>query len=198
MNLLSGIMFFVIAIQLDYNFIAHMCQWFIKQAEDYPSEGQNLNETNQSNTQDIENDESAAVVHKLLKTYKNIFAIQQKSLNDEQIAAGKRIKFKMITGDTPITAGDIWIKRNCQKTQFDNFILVLTIREILKIFALIVGYKMDEINETIKNKATEFKIQKQLDTKIKICSPEDRKKLIAALAQLGNQDVILLNVRLNL
>jgi ATP-binding cassette subfamily A (ABC1) protein 3 len=117
-------------------------------------------------------------------------------LADDQDGSEKKTTFKILTGDELITSGDIWIKKNSSKIQFDYFLSELTGGEILKISAISSGYKFSQINELLNKIAVDLNFQVQLNKKVKFYNNQDRKRLISALSKLGYPDVIFLNVRM--
>lgn len=110
-----------------------------------------------------------------------------------------------MTGDTMISSGDAWIKGFSMKTdliqaqkslgycpQFDALLFNLTGRELLKIFALIRGIPKQQIPSITKALATELGFHMHLDKKSKHYSGGNKRKLSAALALLGDPNLIFL------
>ncbi|XP_070500324.1 phospholipid-transporting ATPase ABCA3-like isoform X2 [Chironomus tepperi] len=210
MNIMSGCIFFLIVILHDYNFYALIYYKFKSSPGHLVQESQSLD-------LDVHNEslESNLVLKNLTKLYKGTAAVNQLSLNVKQHecfgllginGAGKTTTFKMMTGDELITSGDIWIKGKCLKTQlldahkfigycpqFDNCIPELTGRETLKIFALIRGIKMDQINELVNQMSSELDFKQHLDKQVRAYSGGNRRKLSTALALLGNPELIFLD-----
>ncbi|XP_070500510.1 phospholipid-transporting ATPase ABCA3-like isoform X2 [Chironomus tepperi] len=210
MNIMSGCIFFLIVILHDYNFYA-LIYYKLK------SRPGHLVQEPQSLDLDVHNEslESNLVLKNLTKLYKGTAAVNQLSLNVKQHecfgllginGAGKTTTFKMMTGDELITSGDIWIKGKCLKTQlldahkfigycpqFDNCIPELTGRETLKIFALIRGIKMDQINELVNQMSSELDFKQHLDKQVRAYSGGNRRKLSTALALVGNPELIFLD-----
>ena len=199
MNIISGCIFFSIVLLNDYNFYALVIHNFKKPVKrlslkDQAADGDIQIEEHEitNNTSDEVTKESAFILENLLKASKNIHAVHQLSLNKDPNE--DKTTFKIMTGTEEITSGDVWVKRKCPKTMFNNFIPELTGRETLKIFALNCGFKMDEIEDLINQMAIELEFHKHLDKQVKDYDGQNRKKLLSALALMGNPDVIFLDV----
>jgi ATP-binding cassette, subfamily A (ABC1), member 3 len=111
----------------------------------------------------------------------------------------------MMTGDSMISSGDAWIKGCSMKTelihaqkslgycpQFDALLFNLTGRELLKIFSLIRGIPRHQIPTITKTLASELGFHMHLDKKSKHYSGGNKRKLSAALALLGDPNLIFL------
>lgn len=114
--------------------------------------------------------------------------------------AGKTSTFKMLTGDETISCGDVWIRGNSMKKsmiaaqksigycpQFDALLFDITGRENLKIFSLMRGIPIDEIDRIIENISKEFGFYVHLDKKIKAYSGGNKRKISAALVSGTNK-----------
>ncbi|CAG9810455.1 unnamed protein product [Chironomus riparius] len=222
MSLVSGSLYFIVVLLIDYNIFAYIYYKMHKTQpidsnlsslivdDDVLMESQGVNSMSEKDVLG-----SNLVLRNLTKTFKSFSAVRQLSLNVNKHecfgllgvnGAGKTTTFKMMTGDELITSGDIWIKGKCLKTQlleahqfigycpqFDNCIPELTGRETLKIFALIRGIKMDEITEMINQIASELDFKQHLDKQVKAYSGGNKRKLSTALALLGNPELIFLD-----
>jgi ATP-binding cassette subfamily A (ABC1) protein 3 len=224
MNIGSGLLYLLIVFLIDYNFFALLYYKFHKKSPPNlrRSSSQRLdddvrNENKLVNKMSTKNINSSNLVLKnVTKVFKKMTAVNQLCLNIKKHecfgllgvnGAGKTTTFKMMTGDELITSGDIWIKGKCLKTQlldahkfigycpqFDNCLPELTGRETLKIFALIRGIKMDEINELVNQMSSELDFKQHLDKQVRAYSGGNRRKLSTALALLGNPELIFLDV----
>lgn len=100
----------------------------------------------------------------------------------------------MMTGDELISGGDAWIRGNSMKNnmikaqkaigycpQFDALMFEISGRESMKIFALIRGIPLDEIDGIIQRLSTELGFQMHLDKKVKAYSGGNKRKLSTAL-----------------
>jgi len=120
--------------------------------------------------------------------------------------AGKTSTFKMLTGDEIISSGDVWIRGKSMKNnmtgaqksigycpQFDALMFDISGRENLKIFSLIRGIPIDEINEIIDKISRELGFHMHLDKKVKAYSGGNKRKISTALSVLGDPDLIFLD-----
>lgn len=100
----------------------------------------------------------------------------------------------MLTGDEIISCGDVWIRGNSIKRslirsqrsigycpQFDALLFDITGRENLKIFSLMRGIPINEVDKIIENLAREFGFHIHLDKKVKAYSGGNKRKISAAL-----------------
>lgn len=100
----------------------------------------------------------------------------------------------MMTGDEVISSGDVFIRGSnmtsnmikAQKAigycpQFDALMFDISGREILKIFALIRGIPISEIDDIILKLATELGFHMHLDKKIMAYSGGNKRKLSTSL-----------------
>lgn len=139
----------------------------------------------------------------LTKFYSNNLAVNQLYLNVNTSecfgllginGAGKTATFKMLTGDEVISNGDVWIRGKSMKNnligaqksigycpQFDALLFDISGRENLKIFSLLRGIPISEINEIIEKLSKEFGFHIHLDKKIKAYSGGNKRKISAAL-----------------
>jgi ATP-binding cassette subfamily A (ABC1) protein 3 len=117
--------------------------------------------------------------------------------------AGKTTTFKMITGDIPITSGDVYLCRNSVKKnlaqvyknvgycpQFDAVIEQLTGRETIQMFANLRGIKETHIDRIVDNLAQNLLFTKHIDKKVGMYSGGNKRKLSTAVAMLGNPAVV--------
>ncbi|CAG7716860.1 unnamed protein product, partial [Allacma fusca] len=120
--------------------------------------------------------------------------------------AGKTTTFKMITGDIPITSGDVFVCRNSIKRnlaavyknlgycpQFDAVIEQLTGRETIKMFANLRGIKETHIDRIVNNLAENLLFTQHIDKKVGLYSGGNKRKLSTAVAMLGNPPVVFLD-----
>lgn len=102
----------------------------------------------------------------------------------------------MMTGDEIISSGDVWVGGKSMKTnmikaqktigycpQFDALLFDISGRESLKIFALIRGIPMNEIDGIIEKLAMELGFHMHLDKKAKAYSGGNKRKLSTALVK---------------
>ncbi|KAJ3635392.1 hypothetical protein MTP99_008305 [Tenebrio molitor] len=157
----------------------------------------------------------ALVLRDVTKYYKKFLAVNGMCLGVEPYecfgllganGAGKTTTFKMMTGDELISYGEVWInglnlERDRKKVrkligycpQFDALLDDLTVRETLKIFALIRGVPYKECKSLGERLAHEFDFFDHIDKKIKELSGGNKRKLSTALALLGNPSIIFLD-----
>ncbi|KAJ3635397.1 hypothetical protein MTP99_008310 [Tenebrio molitor] len=157
----------------------------------------------------------ALVLQNVTKYYKNFLAVNGLCLGVKPYecfgllgmnGAGKTTTFKMMTGDEQISYGKVWvngldIKREQKKVQkligycpqFDALLDDLTVRETLKIFALIRGVPYKECKSLGEHLAHEFDFFKHMDKKIKELSGGNKRKLSTAVALVGDPPIIYLD-----
>jgi ATP-binding cassette subfamily A (ABC1) protein 3 len=157
----------------------------------------------------------ALVLQDVTKYYKNFLAVNGLCLGVKPYecfgllgvnGAGKTTTFKMMTGDEQISYGEAWvngldIKREQKKVQkligycpqFDALLDDLTVKETLKIFALIRGVPYKECKSLSERLAHEFDFFKHMDKKIKELSGGNKRKLSTALALVGDPPIIYLD-----
>ncbi|CAO1386944.1 unnamed protein product [Diamesa serratosioi] len=155
------------------------------------------------------------VLRKLSKFYGNTLAVNQLCLGVEGSecfgllginGAGKTSVFKMLTGDENISGGNAWVEGFSIKEQlnrvhqrigycpqFDALLDDLTGREILKIFSLLRGIPMKEMELIYTKLATELNLLKHLDKQAKSYSGGNKRKLSTALALIGDPALIFLD-----
>ncbi|GFT03289.1 ATP-binding cassette sub-family A member 3 [Trichonephila clavipes] len=120
--------------------------------------------------------------------------------------AGKTSTFKMITGDTSISSGEIYvdsydIKQQSRKAQnqigycpqFDGLIDQLTGRETLTLFARLRGIPESQIAEQVNSISELLLFQIHIDKLVKEYSGGNKRKLSTAIALLGNSSLIFLD-----
>lgn len=117
--------------------------------------------------------------------------------------AGKTTIFKMLTNEENVSYGTAFVNAvrvNSFKfknvgycPQFDQVLDSFTPRQTLKIFALIRGITPENIPTTITNLSADFDFQIFLDVKYRNLSGGNKRKVSAALAFIGDPDVIFLD-----
>ncbi|GFT89233.1 ATP-binding cassette sub-family A member 3 [Nephila pilipes] len=120
--------------------------------------------------------------------------------------AGKTSTFKMITGDTSISSGEIYvdgfdIKKQSRKVQrqigycpqFDGLIDQLSGRETLTLFARLRGIPENQIAFQINSLSELLSFQIHINKLVKDYSGGNKRKLSTAIALLGNAPVIFLD-----
>ena len=119
--------------------------------------------------------------------------------------AGKTSTFKMITGDTPISSGDVFVNGLSLKTelsevhrmigycpQFDALLENLTGSQTLEIFGLLRGYRSQDIASMSARLARSLNFTKHVNRKVKSYSGGNKRKLSTALAIMSHPDVVYL------
>lgn len=122
--------------------------------------------------------------------------------------AGKSSTFKMLTGDIPISKGEVFLNgfninthlKNVQKLtgycpQFDAFFESLTGSQTLEIFALLRGCRRSDITGMIQQLGIDLNFERILELKISKYSGGNRRKLSTAIALIGNPHVIYLGIK---
>lgn len=120
--------------------------------------------------------------------------------------AGKTSTFKMITGDTSISSGEIYVcgynikkkSREAQRLigycpQFDGLIDQLTGRETLTLFARLRGIPENMIADQVNSLSELLLFQIHINKLVKDYSGGNKRKLSTAIALLGNSPVIFLD-----
>nr|XP_036672613.1 ATP-binding cassette sub-family A member 2 isoform X3 [Drosophila suzukii] len=118
--------------------------------------------------------------------------------------AGKTSVFRMIVGETRMSAGNIYVKGNSLREhrivakkemgycpQFDTLHGFLTGRQTLKIYCLLMGVPKYDIKLVSEQLAYDFGFYNQLDQKINTYSGGTRRKLNVALAVNGGSVIVL-------
>ena len=113
----------------------------------------------------------------------------------------------MITGDTPISSGDVFVNGLSLKTQlaevhkmigycpqFDALLDNLTGSQTLEIFGLLRGYRRRDIAAMSARLALNLNFTKHIDKEIKSYSGGNKRKLSTAIALLGNPIVAYLGI----
>lgn len=143
------------------------------------------------------------VLKGLSKRYKEVLAVNQLHLgvNNAECfgllginGAGKTSTFKMMTGDELISSGDVWIRGKSMKNemigaqrtisycpQFDALMFEISGRESLKIFSLIRGIPINEIEDINVKLATELGFHMHLDKQVEAYSGGNKRKLSTSL-----------------
>lgn len=112
----------------------------------------------------------------------------------------------MITGDTPISSGEVFVKGLCLQSdrtevykrigycpQFDALLEDLTGEQTLEIFGLLRGYRREDIVKMSVELANNLNFTKHIHKQIKNYSGGNKRKLSTAIAILGKPDVIYLD-----
>lgn len=120
--------------------------------------------------------------------------------------AGKSSIFKMLTGETMITDGEIYTHGYNQKyqlskiynvigycPQFDALLAGLTCRQSLEIFAMIRGVSPCRVKSYVEFYAKQLDFIQHIDKKALQLSGGNKRKLSTALALIGNSKVIFLD-----
>ena len=120
--------------------------------------------------------------------------------------AGKTTIFAMLTGDTPITSGDAFIKNLDIKTsfrkyrrqigycpQFDALQGSLTGREIMQLFCALRGVPRSDSKKLIEALIKLVDIAPHIDKTTESYSGGSKRKLSLAIALIGNPVVLLLD-----
>lgn len=111
----------------------------------------------------------------------------------------------MITGDTSISSGDVFVNGLRLKThrptvnrmtgycpQFDALLQDLTGSQTLEIFGLLRGYRRKDIPAMSASLAQSLNFTKHIDKKIESYSGGNKRKLSTAIAIMGNPNVVYL------
>lgn len=119
--------------------------------------------------------------------------------------AGKSSIFKMLTGETMITAGEIYTHGYNQKyqlskiynligycPQFDALLPGLSCRDTLQIFAMIRGVSPNRVKSYVEFYAQQLDFIQHIDKKAMQLSGGNKRKLSTALSLIGNSSIIFL------
>lgn len=111
-----------------------------------------------------------------------------------------------MTGDEKLSSGEAFVRgynittqvQNVHKhigycPQFEALLIDLTGRETLKIFALLRGIPLHEIDDIVKKLTTELGFYRHLDKKVKALSGGNKRKLSTAVALIGDPTLIFLD-----
>ncbi|XP_045497087.1 phospholipid-transporting ATPase ABCA1-like [Colias croceus] len=120
--------------------------------------------------------------------------------------AGKTSTFRMATGDSRLSAGDVFVHGLSVKThirdvhahmgycpQFDALLDNLTARETLKIFCLLRGIPVRIGSQWGVQLAEQLGFLKHYDKKVYECSGGTKRKISTALALLGDAPLVFLD-----
>ncbi|XP_015840360.1 phospholipid-transporting ATPase ABCA3 isoform X2 [Tribolium castaneum] len=220
-SLLTGIMLFIFVILCEYKIVAKMrcfrnygIRTFLKVPyEDQDVLDEKIKIRNSPESKLLK--EYDLLLKDLTKYYRTFLAVNGLCLGVKQYecfgllginGAGKTTTFKMITGDTKITFGDVWIHGFSAKTnlkdvqkvigycpQFDALLTNLTAKETLIIFALIRGVPLDECTYVAEKLARDFDFYQHLNKTIKLLSGGNKRKLSTAISLIGDPPVICLD-----
>lgn len=111
----------------------------------------------------------------------------------------------MITGDTSISSGDVFVNGLSVKTQlsevhkmigycpqFDALLDNLSGSQTMEIFGLLRGYRRKDIPPMSDRLASNLNFAKHIDKEIKSYSGGNKRKLSTAIALLGQPSVVYL------
>lgn len=120
--------------------------------------------------------------------------------------AGKTTTFKMITGDEPITKGDVYldrlsIKKDINKyqkqmgycPQFDPLIDQMTVEETLRMFARLRGLKESIIQRTCESLILILDLSDHAKKMCYTLSGGNKRKLSVAISLIGSPKIVLLD-----
>lgn len=155
------------------------------------------------------------VVRNMTKYYKKFLAVKGLCLGVNRYecfgllgvnGAGKTSSFRMITGDTDISSGDVFVKGlnlkyNIKEVykqigycpQFDALFDDLTGRETIRVFSLLRGFERSECDFIAENLAKELDFYQHLDKKVRQMSGGNKRKLSTAVALIGDPPIIYLD-----
>ncbi|XP_055297532.1 phospholipid-transporting ATPase ABCA3-like isoform X2 [Sitodiplosis mosellana] len=158
---------------------------------------------------------NSLVLRNLKKIYGNFLAVNGISVAVKRSecfgllginGAGKTSTFKMITGDTPVSSGDVFVNGLSLKThlaevhkmigycpQFDALLDNLTGSQTLEIFGLLRGYRRKDISAMSARLASNLNFTKHIDKVIKSYSGGSKRKLSTAIAIMSHPDVVYLD-----
>ncbi|CAO1386925.1 unnamed protein product [Diamesa serratosioi] len=221
MLVISAIMYLIICVAKDYHLFETIIYKFLNKMRRLPSVKDSVDldvkaEADKINSlTDNEVLQGKLVLKKLSKFYGNTLAVNQLCLGVEGSecfgllginGAGKTSVFKMLTGDENISGGNAWVEGFSIKEQlnrvhqrigycpqFDALLDDLTGREILKIFSLLRGIPMKDMELIYTKLATELNLLKHLDKQAKSYSGGNKRKLSTALALIGDPALIFLD-----
>lgn len=155
------------------------------------------------------------VLRDLTKYYKKFLAVNSLCLGVKSSecfgllginGAGKTTTFMMMTGDTSITYGDVFvngfsIRHQLKKVQenigycpqFDALLDDMTAKETIIMFALLRGIRYKDCGALAVSLATEFDFLRHLKKQVKTLSGGNKRKLSTALAIIGDPPVVYLD-----
>ena len=120
--------------------------------------------------------------------------------------AGKTSTFKMLTGDTLITSGHIYVKGLDAKTrmrkiqsemgycpQFDPLIMELTAVETLKLFGRLRGVPPGQLDDTVHTLIKRMTLEEHANKQCGKYSGGNKRKLSTAVALIGDPPIVLLD-----
>ncbi|XP_055326120.1 phospholipid-transporting ATPase ABCA3-like, partial [Sitodiplosis mosellana] len=195
---ITAIVFFIILWMIECRIISTI-RHYIRRPSSQPSplllvsnaiDGDVINEKNKVNAMTRENLQAHnLVLQNLTKFYGDFLAVKGISVAVKRSecfgllginGAGKTTTFKMITGDAPISSGDVFVNGLSLKThlaevhkmigycpQFDALLDNLTGSQTLEIFGLLRGYRRKDISAMSARLASNLNFTKHIDKEIK-------------------------------
>ncbi|XP_031638213.1 ATP-binding cassette sub-family A member 3-like [Contarinia nasturtii] len=220
---ITAIIFFIILWIIEKRVISRLNHYFRRHGPQPPSalitnaiDCDVINEKNKVNTMtpnDLRNHN--LVLQNLTKSYGDFLAVKGISVAVKVAecfgllgvnGAGKTTTFKMMTGDTSISSGDVFLSGLSLKTQlaevqkligycpqFDALLDNLTGTQTLEIFGLLRGYRRKDISAMSARLAESLNFTKHIDKEIKSYSGGNKRKLSTAIALMGNPAVAYLD-----
>lgn len=120
--------------------------------------------------------------------------------------AGKTTTFRMLTGDTPLSSGNVTISgfdlatqltsvRRCigYCPQYNGLVDLLTGRETLQYFARLRGYEEMHVHDVAENLIAEFDLTRIANKPCGSYSGGNKRKLSTAIALIGNPPIVFLD-----
>ncbi|XP_017768274.1 PREDICTED: ATP-binding cassette sub-family A member 3 [Nicrophorus vespilloides] len=164
---------------------------------------------------DDEMREQSLVLRDVTKYYKDFLAVNGICLGVNRFecfgllgvnGAGKTSTFKMITGDTSISHGDVFVngldlKKNMKKVnkvigycpQFDALFDDLTAKETITMFCLLRGFPRKDCSSVALKLSKDFDFTDHLNKKVRELSGGNKRKLSTALAIIGDPPILYLD-----
>ncbi|XP_060661353.1 phospholipid-transporting ATPase ABCA3 isoform X1 [Drosophila nasuta] len=221
--LVSGVVFFLIVIVLEYNLFNELLYLIRKRTikPPPPPEDGYFNDDVEKERQRILNmssDQISAknlVLDRMTKFYSSFLAVNQVSLCVEEAecfgllgvnGAGKTTTFKMLTGDERISFGSAYVQGLSLESdmnriyerigycpQFDALLEDLTGREVLRIFCLLRGIHSHNTKRISEELAKALGFIKHIDKRTSAYSGGNKRKLSTAIALIGRPSVVYLD-----
>ncbi|XP_031638221.1 ATP-binding cassette sub-family A member 2-like [Contarinia nasturtii] len=151
------------------------------------------------------------VLQNLTKFYGNVPAVKDLCLAIERgecfgllgmNGAGKTSTFRMLTGGTSISSGDVFVTGLNLKShklqagycpEYNALLEDLKGKQILEIFALLHGIRPGDISKRISELADDLNFKKHMNERIKRYKSGDKRKLQTAIALIGTPPAIYLD-----
>ena len=220
----EGLVFFALTILIQYRFFLHKSRLPVttdpieNEDVDVAAERFRILDPEYKEVQGPE-PKDEIVFENLSKVYKkgktNVLAVDRICLGVPQgecfgllgvNGAGKTSTFKMLTGNTPVSAGDASIHdhsvvhalKRVQSAigycpQFDALFGELTVNEHLELYSSIRGIKHENQVQVIEWALNTLSLREHQDKQVSTLSGGNKRKLSAAIALLGNPKVVLLD-----